>query len=153
MLSDIYETQRKKVEKLFHEHAVQQEAERAARFQFLKTQYGRAFPAPSGPVFLGGVRPTLNTAAYSKHTPHEIAVLQHEYAARAVQQAALDAEQIRETTIQQHLQQTQRSAFQHSIVAASEVAQTQDEREHNYHRAVRASHEASMHRAHKHMRY
>jgi len=152
MLHDMYETQRKKLDKLFHEHAMQQEAERAARFQFLNARYGRAFAPPSGPVFLGGVRPMLSTAPYSKHTPEQIAVLQREYAARAIQQAALELEQSHEATTRQNMQHMQRQALQESI-AACEMQHVEAERQENFHRAARAEHEGSMHRAQKHLRY
>ena len=145
----MYEAQRKQVQKLFHEHAMQQAAESATRFQFLKARHGRAFAAPAGPVFLRGVRPILSTAPYSKHTPQQIAVLKHEHAERALQQATLQFEesQEKEAIARQHLQQLK------YVAAADSIQQAAAEWGQNFSAAATVAQAGSMHRAHKHIRF
>lgn len=147
----LYEAQRKQLDKLFHEHAVQQAAEHAARFQFLNARYGRAFPAPTGPVFFQGVRPVISTAPYTKNTPQQIAVLKLEYAERALQQAALDFEESREeeAIARERLQRLKYDA----AVASMQQAAAAAESEHNFSGAASGSHAGPMSRATKHLQF
>ena len=97
----MYEEQRRHLEKLFREHALQQ-AEEAARQQFLAEKYQRDrlfaytnwYPPNPAPVMFARHAnvPTISTRPYTMHTPAEIAVLKREYAAMAEHQAAAEFE-------------------------------------------------------------
>ena len=109
----MYDEQRRHLEKLFREHALQQ-AEEAARQQFLAEKYQRdrvfAYttwnppnPAPVSFARHGNV-PTISTRPYTMHTPAEIAVLKREYAAMAEHQAAAEFEHNRMAMAASHHQ-------------------------------------------------
>jgi len=98
----MYEAQRKKLAKLFHEHALQ-EAVETARQQSLVEQYERDrayayanwYPPNPPPVSFAGLAraPIISTRPYTMHTTGQIASLQNEYATNATMQQQFEQDQ------------------------------------------------------------